>query len=130
MEAVLSIPVAYRWVITLLFVAVLITLSVTPGVAQPEDNIFAWLFAGTSSPVQKAMHVVCYALLTMLWMWTLTSVASIRLRAALAVLLAVGLGAVLEWYQTQVPGRVGSALDVALNIVGAALGLALGLFLL
>ena len=102
------VPVAYRWILTLVFVAVLISLSITPGTSRPDDNIFAWLYANTSTPVQKAMHISAYAVLTLLWMWTLTSIASFKLRSLLAVLLSLSLGVALECYQTTVPGRFGS----------------------
>ena len=129
-DALLSVPVAYRWVITLVFVALLIALSVTPGVARPGDNIFAWLYANTSTPVQKALHVVCYATLSSLWMWTLSGVASFRMRALIAILLSLGLGIALEWYQTQVPGRFGTIADVVLNTIGVIIGLAAAILFL
>ena len=45
------------------------------------------------------------------------------LRIALALLLSVGLGVALEWYQTQVPGRFGTITDMLLNAVGAIVGI-------
>jgi VanZ family protein len=40
-----------------------------------------------------------------------------------AFIITVGFGAVVEWCQTRVPGRIGSLADVLLNAAGAALGL-------
>jgi hypothetical protein len=58
LDALLSIPVAYRWVATLAFVGVIVGLSVTPGVERPDDNLFSWLFANTAPLAQKVLGVV------------------------------------------------------------------------
>jgi len=126
----LAIPTVYRWLITLAFVAVIVVLSVTPGKSQAGDSMFVWLVVHTPTPVQKAMHIACYAAIAALWVWTLEAVESNALRLSLALALAIGLGGVLEWYQTMVPGRFGTVVDVVLNAVGAAAGLVLALFLL
>ena len=89
MDALLSIPVAYRWTITLLFVGFIIGLSVTPGVERPDDNLFSWLFANTAPLVQKVLHVITYAVLAALWMWTLAGIESLPRRMALSFALAL-----------------------------------------
>ena len=76
------------------------------------------------------MHVATYAILAVLWMWTLESVESRIVRTALAIIATVGMGAVLEWHQTRVPGRFGTIFDVLLNTLGALVGLAIALLLL
>jgi VanZ family protein len=63
-------------------------------------------------------------------MWTLASIESRLLRIALTIIATIGLGAILEWQQTRVPGRFGTVFDVALNAIGALIGLALALLLL
>ena len=130
MDALLSIPVLYRWAVTLLFVAIVVGLSVTPGVERPDDNLFSWLFANTAPPVQKLLHVVIYAVLAALWMWTLAGIASTPARLALSLALTLALGVVLEWYQTTVPGRYGTITDILLNMLGTVLGLLAALLLL
>ena len=130
LDALLSIPVAYRWIVTLAFVGVIIGLSISPGIERPDDNLFSWLYANASKPVQKAMHVVCYATLACLWTWTLQGVTSLPMRLGASFLLTLGLGVALEWYQTQVPGRFGTLFDVLLNLVGTLLGLLLAFFLI
>lgn len=130
MDALQAVPVAYRWVLTLAMAALIVGLSITPGVERPDDNLFSWLYAQTSSPVQKAMHVATYALLTFLWMWTLAGIASTWMRVAFTVCLTLGLGIALEWYQTQVPGRFGTLLDVLLNAAGTLLGLLAAILIL
>lgn len=130
MDALLSVPLAYRWALTLAFVALIVGLSVTPGVAQPDDNLFSWLYANTAPLAQKILHVVIYAALAVLWMWTLAGVGSTPARIALSIGLAMGLGIALEWVQTTVPGRYGSIIDILLNSLGVALGIVAALFLL
>lgn len=130
MLQILNIPPAYRWLITLAFVAVVIVLSVTPGKSQTGDTMFIWLLTHTPTAVQKLMHLVCYAMIAVLWAWTLETLESRVLRLCLALMLTVSLGAVLEWYQTKVPGRFGTIVDALLNATGAVAGLLLALLFL
>ena len=130
MDWLLSVPATYRWVITLAFVGIIVGLSVAPGVSRPDDTLFSWFVLNASTPLQKSMHVVVYALLAGLWMWTLDAVESRFVRAALTLVLCTALGGVLEWHQTRVPGRFGTLADVLLNIAGAAIGLLAALLFL
>lgn len=123
-------PLLYRWLISLAFVAIIVVLSIAPGRAQPGDTVFSWLVLNTAAPVQKALHVAIYAALVVLWMWTFEAIGSRVSRALLSVFLAMVLGAVLEWYQLYVPGRYGTLTDVLLNGVGAVAGLLLAIILL
>ncbi len=126
----MAIPISIRWIITLTLVAAVIVLSAIPGHAQSGDSKFVWLVAVTPTFVQKLMHFLIYAGMAWLWTWTLEGVAPRWLRLAIAFVLAVGLGAALEWYQTRVPGRFGTLLDVLLNAAGAIAGLAAAVLLL
>lgn len=119
-----------RWALTLAFAGVVVVLSITPGVERHGDSVFGWLVLNTAKPLQKALHVVIYAMLALLWMWTLESVQSRWLRVVLTLAACVGMGAVLEWHQTRVPGRFGTITDVLLNLAGAILGLLAALLFL
>ena len=130
MDWLLSVPASARWVITLIFAAIVVALSISPGVEQPGDNLFVWVIVRTPTLIQKIMHVATYAALALSWMWTLASIESRLVRIALTIVATIGLGAILEWHQTRVPGRFGTVFDVALNTVGAVIGLALALLLL
>ena len=130
MDWLLSVPASTRWVITLIFAAIVVALSISPGVERPGDNIFVWVIVRTPTLIQKIMHVTTYAALAMSWMWTLDSIESRTVRIALTIIATIGLGAILEWHQTRVPGRFGTVFDVALNALGATIGLALALLLL
>ena len=129
-EWLLSVPASARWVITLIFAAIVVALSITPGIARPGDNAFVWLVVNTPAPLQKLMHVVVYAILALLWVWTLEPVESPALRIGLAILATIGLGAILEWHQTHVPGRFGTLIDVLLNIAGTLIGIIAALLIL
>ena len=126
----LSVSASWRWIITLILAAIVVALSISPGVEQSGDNIFVWVIVRTPTLIQKIMHIATYAALAMCWMWTLESIESRAVQISLTIIATVGLGAVLEWHQTNIPGRFGTVFDVALNALGAAIGLALALLLL
>ena len=63
-------------------------------------------------------------------MWTLADIESRLARILLTLLCSVGLGAALEWYQTQVPGRFGTLVDVLLNVAGTVIGIVLAVLLI
>jgi len=117
------VTVSIRWLITIAFATLVVILSVTPGRGQTDDSIFVWLVVNTPTLMQKLMHVAVYASLAFLLAWSLEDIGARPLRLAIALVLAIGLGAGLEWYQTSVPGRFGTVLDVLLNAGGALLGL-------
>lgn len=112
-----------RIILTLSFMALLTFLSVIPGYHQPDDSAFTWLVEKTPTLVQKALHVCLYGVLALLLVWSLESIQSRAYRFLSCLIIAVAFGAVMEWCQTKVPGRFGTAYDVALNAAGAVLGL-------
>lgn len=105
-------------------------LSVTPGRFQPGDSYFVWLVTNTPMPLQKFMHIAVYAVLALLFMWSLESIDSQITRIALTLVLSLSLGIALEWFQTMVPGRFGTIVDVILNIAGTIIGLLFALLIL
>ena len=123
-----KVPASLRWLLTVVLIAAIVALSVTPGQAREDDSAFSWLIAITPTLLQKALHVVCYALLAGLWYWTLEGAGGRGRRAAIVLLACVGLGAALEWAQTGIPGRFGSLTDILLNAAGSLAGLAAVLF--
>ncbi len=130
MDALATAATGYRWALTLALAALIIGLSVTPGVARPDDNLFSWLYAATPPTAQKVLHIIVYGLLAFLWVWTLANIESMHLRLGISFLLTLGLGFALEWYQTRVPGRYGTLVDALLNTVGALLGVLAAVLLL
>lgn len=130
MDALLNVSPVYRWALTLAVVALVIGLSVTPGVPRADDNLFSWLYAGTPPTAQKILHIFVYGLLSFLWMWTLSGIQSTRSRVLIVLLLTLGLGVALEWYQTRVPGRFGTLVDILLNAAGAIVGILIAVFVI
>lgn len=97
--------------------------------------ILRWLFPGTSAEVlalvhtaiRKAMHVLEYAVLALLWVRALRapgrpwSVGPALIAWALASVFAAG----DEYHQSFLATRAGTPLDVAWDALGATLGLGL-----
>ena len=117
-----------RVIITLCFMALLTVASIIPGSAEPGDSVFVWLVAKTPTLLQKSLHVCLYATLAVLWTWTLDAIQYKSRRLVIAVTIAVCFGAAMEWFQTKVPGRYGTVVDVILNAAGALLGLVAAIF--
>ncbi len=121
----INVSIQTRLLITFLLTAIIVGLSVVPGRSQYGDTVFSWLLFATPNLLQKILHVLNYAVLAFLWVWTLERVIPRVSRYLLAFAIAVGLGVMLEWCQTMVPGRFGSLADVFLNTLGVVIGLAL-----
>ena len=126
----MNLPISARLLVTLLLVAAIVTLSIVPGRHQPGDSAFVWLVSVTPTLLQKFLHVVAYATLTLLLVWSLEKLNSVPLRFASAFAVTVAMGVVLEWYQTSVPGRFGTLTDVLLNAAGSIVGVIAAVLLL
>lgn len=124
-----TVSPSIRLAVTAAFMAILLVVSLIPGRAQPGDSVFVWLVASTPTPLQKMLHLLLYAVLTLLWVWTLESLESKVLRFGIAVSIAICFGAAMEWYQTKIPGRFGTIFDVVLNAGGALIGVLAAIFL-
>ncbi|WP_405240429.1 VanZ family protein [Lentisalinibacter orientalis] len=124
-EQLATVSIWTRAALTLLLTLLLLVLSLIPGRAEPGDSVFVWAVAMTPTALQKLMHLLLYALLAFLWAWTLEALESVRVRFAVAAVLAASFGAAMELAQTYVPGRFGTLADVLLNGAGALLGLLL-----
>lgn len=120
-EAPLAIHL--RYLVTFSFASLVALLSLTPGRSGLDDTGFVWLVAITPTPIQKLMHLLVYAALAALWVWTLRGGRRNRRTFLLALALAFGEGALLEWAQVAIPGRFGTLVDVLINAAGAACGL-------
>ena len=118
----MKISFALRLTMTLVMLILIVIVSVVPGQAQPGDSIFVWLASATPTPLQKSLHVIAYAVLAFLCMWTLDDIESRPIRITAALAITITTGALLEWYQIFVPGRFGTVTDAILNAVGAILG--------
>jgi hypothetical protein len=116
----ISVSLKARIILTVCFMALLTLVSLIPGHPKPGDYAFMWLVAKTPTLLQKTLHVCLYGVLVLLLLWSLEGR---PYRVPISLIIAVAFGAIMEWCQTMVPGRFGTAYDVALDAVGAILGL-------
>jgi VanZ family protein len=116
--------------LTLALMTLMAALSLAPDIPQPGDDVFAWIVHATPNLLQKSMHIASYAALSGALTWMLGGIQSTALRLATAFVVAVAFGALMEWLQVFVPGRFASIYDVALNSIGALIGLGVGLRLI
>jgi hypothetical protein len=91
--------------------------------AGPVYGAFSWFYHRFGLLLVKGWHVTEFAVLFLLLWWTACS--GLRLavpRASAIAAVAAALYAVSdEWHQTFVPGRGGTATDVAIDCCGIAL---------
>lgn len=127
----------WRWGPPLVWMAVISTFSTDAFSAEETGEILLpllrWLFPGASpatldllhATTRKAMHVIEFAILALLWYRALGWQGSgWQARVALgAFLLAAGFAAVDETHQGFVASRTGTLVDVGWDSAGAALGL-------
>jgi hypothetical protein len=107
------------WMVTVVYAAGLVAGSLLP---SGEGPLGGW-DAALTPDLQDALHLPAYAGLVILLSAALAM--HIRLtavRAAWIALSCVGLGALLEFAQTFVPGRTCSLKDGLVNAAGALLG--------
>ncbi len=116
-------PITVRIVISLSLMALLVVASLVPGGGRADDSLLVRAVARTPQSLQKSLHVVLYGVLTTILVWTLEPVEPAVLRFATAFVIAVALGAAMEWCQKRVPGRFGTLADLGLDASGAVLGL-------
>jgi len=123
-------PIVVKLLVTLALLVAIVTLSVAPGRSHPQGSVVAWLVSVTPSPLQKLLHVIAYGTMAALCTWTLQDFLSMPMRTAVAFVVAVTLGSLLEWYQKSIPGRFGTLADAFLNAFGAIIGLIIASVLL
>jgi len=121
---------AMRIILTLGFMTLLTLASLVPGHSRSGGSVIIRLVAKTPAQLQKLLHVCFYAVLMLLLVWTLENIQIRTYRYLVSYVIAVSFGAVMEWFQTRVPGRFGTIHDVALNASGAAIGFLVAIFLL
>lgn len=130
-----------NWLPVLLWMGVIFFMSTDTGSAAHTSRFLGpllhWLkpditraqFETVQLCVRKAGHLTEYALLAILLARAFLASRPVVLRrpvtAALALSIAVMYAASDEWHQSFVPARTASAGDVAIDAVGALLGLGL-----
>lgn len=119
-NALLATGLAVGWM------ALIFALSSVPGTASPVDGdpaMFAWLPAN----VQNMLHAPVFGMLAWLWQRAFRQFGvSASFGAVAAVVITISYGAVDEWHQSFVPGRMPSLTDLSLDAVGACLAVLIG----
>ena len=125
------------WVPVLVWTALVLGFSSGDFSAENTGSLLApvllWLFPWITADqigvihglVRKTAHVTEYGILALLWFRTLTRSAGLRVPAGAGLALAISIvvATVDESHQAMLPSRTGSAADVVLDSVGAAVAL-------
>jgi len=98
--------------------------SSIPASNEVVDRPLVALLMWVPPSLQNTLHIPLYALLAMLInralrAWSLPVIVA----GLMAFTIASVYGLLDEWHQLTVPGRYASATDVALNMIGAAMGI-------
>ena len=116
---------AVRWTITLLWTALVFYLMLAPsGQGTPVSTISH--STGGTARTDANGHFVLFAVLTVLWLWTLSLHLPTRRGALLAAGIGIALGLSLEAAQQVVAARGSALLDYSANVAGVGLGTLLG----
>ena len=121
------------WLPPLLWMALIAWFSTAEFSAENTGSVltplFHWLLPRATEPqlaalhalTRKAAHVTEYAVLSALWFVALTRERGLSRRRAAwtALLVAIGWAVLDELHQATVPSRTASAMDVAIDAVGA-----------
>ncbi len=118
-----SIGRSYYLFFPVAYMGLIYYLSSVPGAGFAADDAYVTSFAWIHPGFQNVLHVPAYALLAILWGWSL-NVCDIKPRALilLTFFLTAGYGLFDEWHQSWVPGRVPSTTDWVANTIGAFIG--------
>lgn len=113
-----------RILIPAAYCAGIFTLSSLPGGSKQQVDPGHTLLAHLPPLIQNILHIPLFGGLAWSWYWALQPWQgwSPRRRLVAAFLLTAIFAAFDEWYQSFVPDRTASLLDLALDLVGAALG--------
>ena len=116
MRAVNSLPLPLRWLPALVVMGLIFFLSSLPADVLPDYGPLDLL-------VKKGGHAIGYALLASSYFYALPPRLSAGYKALLALLMAVLFALSDEFHQSFVQGRTSSLRDVAIDTMGAVVGL-------
>ena len=105
-------------------VALMIMIFVLSSIPGSSRDSQTWLLVDLDPALQNTLHVPLYGLLQWLWLRALAGpVRPLATAVWCATLITIGYGCFDEFHQAMVPGRFASVLDVALNALGAVIGI-------
>ncbi len=119
----LMLPNFWRIAVPTIYMVIIYIMSEIPGKVDTESyGPMLWI----PPSIQNALHIPLFGGLAWLWSWALGNWTSNRsLLFVLPVVITSAYGVFDEWHQLNVPGRYFSLTDIAFNITGAFLGVAL-----
>lgn len=110
-------PLPVRWSLSLLWTGGLLVLMLTPSGDGTPVSWISRLFGGTET-TDAIGHVILYAILTLLWAWTLTLHLPTRQAILVAAIFCLVLGITLEAAQVYVEARGSTLIDYSANVSG------------
>ncbi len=110
-------------VIPVVYMALLLVGASVPVDEAREERHLLWFLAIMPPTLQNLLHIPAYGLLAFLWRWSLDRYLAARAATCLAFILAAGFGVFQECYQSLIPGRFASLMDVIFNAIGVGIGL-------
>ncbi len=117
-------PFDSRLLLPLTWMAGIFALSSIPDVDEPT-NLAEQVLHWTSPGLQNLLHVPLYYGLAVAWLWALEKQVPFRKRLTIAATVTGTWALLDEYHQLFVPGRFGSWTDVALDLLGVVMALAM-----
>ena len=116
----------YRWPLPILASLGILCLSSIPGTPSPDPDKLARLIQWIPPNVQNLFHIPAYAIIGLLWSRAFGG-GAVRMITA-GTLCGLVLGMIDESWQSLIPGRYASLGDLSFDVIGAALGAFLYLY--
>jgi VanZ family protein len=110
-------------VLPIAYMAVILVMASVPDDETLDERHYLWFLLLVGPTVMNLLHIPAYGLLAFFWRWCLDRYMAARAAVWLAFILTVGFGLFQEWYQSMIPGRFASLMDVIFNTLGAGIGL-------
>ncbi|TVQ95445.1 MAG: VanZ family protein [Desulfovibrionales bacterium] len=120
-DRILSRPLSL--VIPVAYMALILIAASVPDDESLGERHYLWFLLLVGPTLMNLLHIPAYGLLAFLWRWSLDRYMAARAAVWLAFILTVGFGLFQEWYQSMIPGRFASLMDVIFNTLGAGIGL-------
>lgn len=109
-----------RWLVTIAWMVVIYVFSDAPHSSHITEQYFGIL----NIPIRKLGHLSEYAILFLLFNWTLfgeKQLQNSKLLRLIAFVLTIAYACTDEWHQAYVPGRSATIGDVLVDATGAAI---------
>lgn len=103
----------------------MLLITATSSIPMDSRSVGSGPLTSLAPIIQNLLHIPVFGLLAYLWLRAFcTSKRPFAICWMSALLFTIAFGVVDELHQAHVPGRYAGLLDIALNIIGAGLGIA------